>query len=113
VLGVADSMGASTTLHLGAILEDVVGPVLRGMTAPEEVDTVELGWSSHEPGELVLSIRLKGELFRWFVTHPGQGYEELTDMRSRLAFELQDFIAESAFAWGQLRTMDWDPPNHR
>lgn len=107
MLGIADSMGASTTQHIGHILEEVVGPVLCGMTAPEEVDTVELGWSLHEPGELVLSIRLRGELFRWFVTRPGQGHEELAEMRSRLAFEFQDFIAESAFAWGQQRTMDW------
>ena len=39
--------------------------------------------------------------------HQGQAAESAEDGRARLASELQDFIAESRFAWSELRPNPW------
>lgn len=94
----------SRPIHLAGVLEHIVSPVLQSMLRAQELDMIELvSTPSPNGGAIALHLRACDEEFTWFVIVPGQDPETVEDARTRLASELQDFIAESAFAWGQLR----------
>lgn len=82
------------------VLGTVVLPVLRQLTRDGEVDGVEVGWVD---GELLLAITLRGETFRDPVWAPSDPPWSPETARERIASDLQDFIAESRFGWGQQR----------
>lgn len=83
------------------VVAEVVAPVVRGMTRPGEVDAVLVGWVDRE---LRLELTLRGETFHGPLWAPGEPPWSAPAARHRLASDLQDFIAESTFAWGELRT---------
>lgn len=82
------------------VLAEVVMPVLQGMTMDGEVDRVSAGWVD---GRLVLELTLRGERMDEHLWAPHDPPWSAAAARQRFASGLQDFIAESAFGWGQLR----------
>lgn len=98
-------------LDLMGIMEYIVLPVLRTMTKPGEVESLSLTWeqpapATAEPGQpavLMLEVVLRDERFQTFVWSPSDPPSSPTKIRSRIASELQDFVAESRFGWGSLR----------
>lgn len=89
--------------ELADVLRDVV-PVVLALTRPGEVESVSVHFEEQpRGGALLLEITLVGEQFRWFAWTPGQRSESSRERQDRLASELQDFIAESRFGWGELR----------
>lgn len=92
-------------------LAATVGPVLEGLLTAEEIERVrlvrQLGGDGADEPEILLVVTVRGEEFRHYLWRQGQVDESGTDLQERLAGELQDFIAESGFAWGQQRP--WPP----
>lgn len=93
---------------LAGLLERVVLPVLRAMLEPgESVDDISLAWEGGPPSrgrsDLLLSVVIETETFRWIALTQGAAQDDDARSRARLASDLQDFIAESRFARGELR----------
>jgi hypothetical protein len=100
-------------LSLTALLSEVVLPVLAILTPQGELESVAVrrtGNDEPDPGSHIVQLRLVGEPFSWFAHVPGQVDEDYGQMRTRLASELQDFIAESKFAWAELRPWPSETP---
>lgn len=93
---------------LPGLIERVVLPVVRALVHDDEsVDGISLAWEGDPPtrgrSDLLLTITVEGETFRWIALTQAAPVEAEAAARSRLASDLQDFIAESGFARGQLR----------
>jgi hypothetical protein len=93
---------------LSGLLERVVLPVLRTLVHEgESVDGVCLAWEGDPPSrgrsDLLLTLVVEGDTFRWVAITQDALPEGEADARRRLASDLQDFVAESTFARGQLR----------
>jgi hypothetical protein len=99
--GCGFSERSHVVLDVPTLLERVVLPVVRALIRDDEtVDGISL---RPEPGSgLLLTISIEGEPFRWHADLGGAPETE-EHGRSRLASDLQDFVAESRFGWGQLR----------
>jgi hypothetical protein len=73
----------------------------------ESVDGVCLAWEGDPPSrgrsDLLLTLVVEGDTFRWVAITQDALPEGEADARRRLASDLQDFVAESTFARGQLR----------
>jgi hypothetical protein len=117
-------------IDLVVVLAGVV-QVLKSLLRPNELELMSLGWSDERVPEfkagratelredgvfysdtpprfslrrtLVLALRLKGESFQaWLAAADDESFDaELAC--ERLHSDLQDFIAESRFGWGELR----------
>jgi hypothetical protein len=99
-------MISEPTPHVGQLLQDI-GPVLVGLLAPDEIEQVSVG-RHQDPGDggalqVLLSVTVQGEESRHYLWREGQVEESSEELRKRLAGEVQDFIAESRFAWGERR----------
>lgn len=81
-------------------MAEVVVPVLRDLLRDGEVDSVSVGWVD---GELWLEATLRGETFRDPLSARSDPPWSVPAARERLTSDLQDFIAESAFGWGEQR----------
>jgi hypothetical protein len=85
----------------------VVLPVVRALFPDESVDGVALAWEGDLPSrgrsDLLLTLTVEDETFRWIALTQEAPPEAEAAARGRPASELQDFIAESVFARGQLR----------
>jgi hypothetical protein len=81
------------------LLDEVVSPVLRVLTRAGELEAVTV---ERTGGEVRLELTLRGEIFRTTLWSPAVE-EAAADARDRLASDLQDFIAESRFAWSESR----------
>lgn len=88
-------------LDVPPLLELVVLPVMRVLIRDDEtIDGIPL---QSEPGSgLLLTVIVEGEPSRWYADL-GEAPETEEHARSRLASDLQDFIAVSRFGRGQLR----------
>lgn len=78
----------------------VVVPVVAAMLADENVG--ELSLRMLQDG-LLLTLEAEGERFQCYLSTEGAAPRSEGEMREGLAADLQDFIAESRFGWGQLR----------
>jgi hypothetical protein len=120
-----------STMSLSAVLRDVVEPCLARLLRPGELDSVELAWRTvsrpdwpadfdrvgpglhamkgtptfHEEVCLVLNLIARGEDFGFEIATDDALIfgDDLSLVRDELCSQLQDFIAESEFAWGELR----------
>ena len=88
-----------TTVEPLDLLDDVVSPVLRALLRDGELEALSV---EHTGGEVQLELTLRGEIFRTTLWSASID-EPPADTRDRLASDLQDFIAESRFAWGDQR----------
>lgn len=84
---------------LTAVLRDVLVPVLAQLLRPGELERVDL---RQDDSTVWAELTLRGEVAHLWVW---TGENALSDaaLRARMASDLQDFIAESTFAWGQWR----------
>lgn len=124
-------MSLRSTLSLPVILRDVVEPCLARLLRPGELDSVELAWRTvslpdwpadldqfgpglhdrqgtltfHDEVHLVLTLIARGESCTFEIaTEDALTFgDDLSLARDELGSQLQDFIAESEFGWGQLR----------
>lgn len=95
------------TADVPTLLERVVLPVVRALVrAGESVDEISLRPEQYPHGhvDLLLTIAIEREPFRWVVLLDESSPESEEHARSRLASDLQDFIAVSRFGRGQLRS---------
>ena len=103
-----DDVVLGTSADLPGLLERVVVPVVRALLPDESIDGIALMWEGDPPSlgrsDLLLTLIVENETFRWIALTQEAPLEAVEAARSRLASELQDFIAESGFARGQLRT---------
>lgn len=72
------------------------------MLEPTELESVGIGFDAD--ARVLLELVVAGETSQHFLWGPDWEPETPADTRKRLASELQDFIAESLFGWGQERT---------
>ena len=88
---------------------ELVDPVLDALLQDGELDSVLLEWASDPfataSGELLtIRIRARGEELQSYLWSPDWGVDETKKrIRRRLAGDVEDFVAESRFAWGQQR----------
>jgi hypothetical protein len=103
-----DDVVLGTPADLPGLLERVVVPVVRTLFPDESIDGIALAWEGDPPSrgrsDLLLTLTVEAETFRWIALTQETLPEPDVAARSRLASDLQDFIAESGFARGQLRT---------
>jgi hypothetical protein len=105
---VTDDVALGDHADLPGVIERIILPVLRALLHENEsIDGISLTWEGEPPSrgrsDLLLTLVVESETFRWIaVTHDAPA-EDGAAVRSRLASDLQDFIAESGFARGQLR----------
>lgn len=90
------------------LLDRIVIPVVRAMIRSDEsVDGISLAWEgdplSRGRSDLLLTLTVENETFRWIALTQEVAPENEQEARARLASDLQDFIAESRFARGELR----------
>jgi len=101
-----------------ARLRPFVRHAVSGLLRPEELDGPEplrLWWSSDvEAGDVLrVSTSAEGEGFECWLWHPSISEEEGLDS---FCDQLEDFISESRFAWGEQRLLvdrPWHPPGQR
>lgn len=102
-----DDVVLGTAADLPGLLERVVVPVVRALLPDESIDGIALTWEGDPPSrgrsDLLLTLTVENEMFRWIAVTQEAPRETVEAAQSRLASELQDFIAESGFARGQLR----------
>ena len=101
-------MNFSPNLHV--LLTEVIAPVLKALLTAEELEHADLvlapdsGDRNDERGWWRLALKVEGEAFLANVFQtPSMDDWSTTQMSEKLASDLQDFIAESRFGWGQQR----------
>ena len=102
---------------LAEVRRRAVDPVLAALLREDELDSVALGvggppgspWRGHEE-EVWLAVVARGETFHCFVCKAYAWSVSAEEAAAQVHEELQEFIAESAFGWGELRTSDYVVP---
>ena len=100
--------------HLRALRRTVVEPVVTSLLTDDELEhlAVHRGVDG-EPDDVWVVLTAAGEVFEdllfspsWRLGQPDGGHALLTPQQcaERLADNLEDWIAESRFGWGQQRT---------
>lgn len=94
---------------LAQVRAEIVDPVVNGLLRPEELDSVELLWVSDpyagSGGDVLhVLVNARGERMSQAIWSPDWGLATKKEMRAALAVTVEDFIAESRFAWGEQRT---------
>ncbi|GAA2141731.1 hypothetical protein GCM10009844_12370 [Nocardioides koreensis] len=95
------------------VVAHIVAPALEAVLRPDEVDAASVARRApsadprHWYAELELSLvgeRLVDRVYESTID------ASVTDWRNRLASNLQDFVAESRFGWGEWRPLPdgWD-----
>lgn len=85
-------------------IQEILAPVLGALLSHDEVDSIHITRS--DSGQLTLHLSACGEPSSFYLWAPDWSRESDAEVRRRLASELQDFIAESTFAWGERRTYE-------
>lgn len=90
----------------------IVEPVVTSLLSADELDHLEV-WATRSGGvdEVWVRVVARGESFRDLLdsTEWGTGRDG-GSLAARLADHLEDWISETAFAWGQQRTADYTLP---
>lgn len=98
--------------ELGAWREGVVVPVVDGLLLPEELESVQLlRGAGTRRGDVWVEVVAQGEVFCGQLFDPAwswegwavQGEGQQAAVAARLADQLEDWVCETAFAWGQQR----------
>jgi hypothetical protein len=92
---------------LREVLVDVVCPAIDTLLPTDDITYVSLTRSlgeTHRPAGIELRIRVGDDEFRdWVFQDDSMGDWGSAEVRDRLLSNLQDFVSESSFAWGELR----------
>ena len=116
----------ATDESLKTLRRVVVEPVVQSLLTAQELEELTLHSSSGDhPGEAWVRLRACGEVFEemiyspdWFVSEPDGGPDRggppdgaaLVQTAAKLASDLEDWIAESGFGWGQQRLARYQLP---
>ena len=107
--------------RLAALRRRVVAPVVRSQLRPEELQALSVHWGvDGEASDVGVRIDVPVERHEqmvaspWWNTDPwgtGQATEAPvteTDVAAQLAGQLEDWVCETSFAWGQQRTARYE-----
>ncbi|GAA3837723.1 hypothetical protein KACC15558_19810 [Brevibacterium ammoniilyticum] len=85
-------------------MERIVQPAIDRILREGELDRLDLVEEPRGRNFLLVRVTACGEEFELALHVPLAGAEEeIADMAERFFSDLQDFVAESSFAWGELR----------
>lgn len=101
------------TPDLPSVLSDIVLPAIRGVLKPDETEDLRLSVGNDPASgvwiaELQLSVRSEEFFDRVFDSAVAD--MSPAEWSERLASNLEDFVAESRFGWGQDRRADHGQP---
>ena len=80
----------------------IVPLVVADLFEDDELDFVKV--ERDATAGLTLQLSARGETAAFYIWSPGWAHESDGEVRRRVAAEVEDFIAESRFAWGQRRS---------
>ena len=113
----------ATDATLREVSRRVVDPVVRGLLADDELTGLSVHWGRDgTPGDTWVRLTARGEVFEGYLTAPDWGLDVTSDQTGgplaldleavarRLASNLEDWIAESGFGWGQQRQARYTLP---
>lgn len=105
--------------RLATLRRQVVDPVVQAMLRPQEIEHLSVHWGiDGRDGDVWVQIDAPGDRYTdwlpspWWQPDPSELDPPGSDaeIAEHLADRLQDWIAESAFAWGQLRPTTYQLP---
>ena len=103
--------------RLARLRRRVVEPVVRSLMTVDEVEALSVHWGvDGDPGDVWVRLDAPGGRYQDWLTSPSWQPGPLetpaaeAGMAAHLADHLQDWIAESAFGWGQWRRADHQLP---
>lgn len=108
------SVTDATDKVLADVRAKAVLPVVASLLTAEELEHLHLAWGA-PPHERDLWVHMVacGEVFEDLLDSPSWqngGNQDAAAIAARLADHLQDWLCETTFAWGQLRTVDYTLP---
>lgn len=83
-------------------IDYIVVPAIQKLLSDTEFERLSIKTKGNKLGVLQAKIRACGETFS-IVMHDSESEENLAEAKERFFDQLQSEIAESSFAWGQLR----------
>ena len=115
----------ATDARLRELRRRVVDPVVRGLLADDELTSLSVHWGRDgTQGDAWVRLTARGEVFEDYLTAPDWGLADATSDQAggplaldleavarRLASDLEDWIAESGFGWGQQRQARYTLPS--
>jgi hypothetical protein len=85
----------------------VVEPVVTGLLEPGELEDLAVCWGeAGDPGDVWVRLVAVGERYAAILTSPAWGVPQLDEteaLAERLADQLQDWVCETRFGWGEQR----------
>jgi hypothetical protein len=100
--------------ELAALRRQIVDPVVSALLSADEVDELALRWGADPlPDDVWVHLVARGEPFEHLLHSPvhGAGPIDAVAAAQNLAWQLEDFIAESRFAWGEQRIARYELPD--
>ena len=105
--------------RLSTLRRCVVEPVVTSVLTPEEVEHLSVHWGvDGEEGDVWVRIDVPDHrhevllLSPWRVPDPdsGEGPAPEAQVAAHLGDQLEDWVCETSFAWGQQRRARYEPP---
>jgi len=91
-----------------------VDPVVAGLLQPGELDELTVHWGEAGlPGDVWVRLVARGEAFTQLLSSSdweGEQRAGAEELAARLADQLEDWICETTFGWGQQRTARYTCP---
>ena len=105
----------ATDTELATLRRKAVLPVVASLLGEDELEDLHLARGA-PPNERDVWLHLvaRGEVFEDLLHSPnyeGSGDLDAVTVAARLADHLQDWVCETAFAWGELRAVDYTLPS--
>ncbi|WP_432507242.1 hypothetical protein [Kineococcus arenarius] len=113
----------ATDERLAVLRRRVVEPVVRSLLAPQELEALSVHWGvDGEVGDVWVRIDVPGERHEqwlpspWHESDPAGAGEAAqappteAEVAAQLAHQLEDWVCETSFAWGQQRTARYELP---
>lgn len=96
---------------LALLKRAVVDPVVTSLLRPDELEAVGVHWAAGgDPRATFVRIVARGQEFQAPLTSPEWSTSSLDECALALAGQLEDWIAESSFGWGENRRADYTLP---
>ncbi len=97
----------ATDPELATLRRDVVEPVVTSVLSAQELEALELSWGVDGDGaDVWVRLTARGELFEHWLSSPewdGHAPRNPAVLAERLADQLEDWVCETRFAWGERR----------
>ncbi len=107
--------------QLAVLRRRVVEPVVHSLLAPQELEALSVHWGvDGEEGDVWVRLDVPGERYEQWLLSPWQrddpwGADEQVppteaEVAAHLAAQLEDWVCETSFGWGQQRTAHYELP---